>query len=284
MTGARPPTVRAVQLGRELRFLREEKRLTMEEVGAVTGWSAAKLSRIENARTRATIKDVTALLDVYDAAADRRDRLVRLARTARERGWWEAFDGSISESLTTYIGLEDDAVQVDAFTSGAFNGLLQTEDYARAVIATAPRPLPPGVVARRVEVRMRRQARLTGPEPLRLNTVLEEAAVRRRIAGPDVMRAQFRHMAVMGERDNVSVRILPFDRGPYPLSALSFSLMRFPGELRSDVVHLEALSGGAVVETDEEVFLYALMWDRLRELALPEEESRDLLLDLAARF
>ena len=157
MPDKRAPSVRARQLAAELRRLRDEARLTGEEVGERLGWSPAKVSRIETARTAITAADLTRLLDLYEVTGQRRDRLTELGRSAGERGWWDAYADTLGPEYATLIAMEAQAERVRWYAAQIVPGLLQTEAYARQIIASTLLISPPGEIERRVQVRMTRQ-------------------------------------------------------------------------------------------------------------------------------
>lgn len=282
MPESRTPSVRARQLARELRELRVVTGLTGEQVATELGWSAAKVSRIETARTAVTVADLKRLLSLYEASAEHGDRLVGLARTARERGWWEVFGSGLTGDYITFIGMEADASMMRSFRTGMINGLLQTKRYAAAIIEHEVPVLPPGETERRVQARLKRQDRLYGPEPLHLWTVLDEGILRRRVGDADVMREQLKHLLDVGSRDNITVQVLPFDAGAHPALAVHFNILSFPGAVLPDVVHVEAMTGDLFVEGEKQVFKYMLAFDAVRRKALPERESMELISSISA--
>ena len=149
MPDKRAPSVRARQLAAELRRLRDETRLTGEEVGERLGWSPAKVSRIETARTAITAADLSRLLDLYDVAGQRRDRLTELGRSAGERGWWDAYADTLGPEYATLIAMEAQAEHARWYAAQIVPGLLQTEAYAREIIASTLLISPPGEIERR---------------------------------------------------------------------------------------------------------------------------------------
>lgn len=200
------------------------------------GWSRAKLSRVETARFGISATDLTSLLDLYQVEEHKREPLLRLVRNARTRGWWDAYAGDLPAGYVSCIELESQAAALRCFDAGMINGVMQTEDYARAVIAAGLMALsPPAHTERRVDVRMARQRLLTREEnPLRLSAVICEAALRRQ-AGP------------------------------------------------AAVVYVETLTGSLLIDSDCEVYRYALAFERLREKALTPAQSAAYLSKLGTR-
>jgi transcriptional regulator with XRE-family HTH domain len=274
--------VRARQLAVEIRQLRELKMLTGEEAAARLGWSASKVSRIETGRSPVSISDLRRLLDLYEVPAIRREWLVELARTADQRGWWEAYASAVRESYSALIAVETSAQSLFQFENSVVPGLLQTEAYVEEVVRSGLLAKPLGVVAQRVEVRLNRQAALTRQEePLGLTAVLDEAVLRRQVGGPEVMREQLLHLADMAARPNITLQVLPFTRGSHPAIDGSFSIYLFPGIIESEVVFLEHMTSDIFIEQEAEVTRYRLAFDRLQEIALEPEDSIALITQVA---
>ncbi|WP_182876418.1 helix-turn-helix domain-containing protein [Microbispora sp. H10670] len=283
MTNGRGPTVRRRRLAGELRRLRERKELTLEDAAERLGWSAAKVSRIETARVGITSPDLTRMLDLYELADDRRAGLQALARTARTRGWWDAYADSLPSDYSAYIQLEADAAFIRSYDGMLVHGLLQTDEYAREIIRTALMGLSsPAEVERRVEVRMTRQRLLLREEsPLRFWTVVDEAALTRRVGSEAIMREQYARLLEFADRDNVTIQVLPFAKGAHPATAGTFALLEFRETYDPNVVYVEGTTSNLYVESDAEIYRYSLAFDHLRAMALDPDESRRLIARLA---
>lgn len=277
------PTVRRRRLASELRHLRERAQLTLEEVGEQLGWSATKLSRIETSRVGVVPKDVGHLLDLYKVDDSRREELLRLTRDARKKGWWQAYS-DLSSEYAAYIGLEAEAISMRSFAPLILPGLLQTEDYARAIIRAGLVLSPPGEVASRLEIRMARQELLTRKDPLRLWTIIDEAGVRRAVGGPAVMRPQLKRLLEVTDSPNVTLQILPFAAGAHSGTSGAFEILQFPERSDPDVVFLENLTDSLYVESDAEVYRYTVAFDHLRAKALDPEDSWRLITEAAAQL
>ncbi|MFC4896966.1 helix-turn-helix domain-containing protein [Streptosporangium amethystogenes subsp. fukuiense] len=275
--------MRRRRLAAELRRLRERAQLTMEEVGEQIGWSATKISRIETSRVGVVPKDVVSLLDLYRVDGSRREELLKLARDARKRGWWQAYS-DLSSDYTSYISLEAETTSMRSFGTVLLPGLVQTEDYARAVIRAGLILAPPGEVERRIEVRMARQSLLTQAEPLRLWAILDEAAVHRSIGGPGVMRAQLKRLLELADLPNVTIQVLPFAAGAHSGTSGAFQIMEFPEASDPDVVFLENLTDSLYVEREAEVYRYTVAFDHLRAKAIDPDDSRCLIAKMVAGF
>lgn len=273
MAERRAPSVRSRQLAAELRRLRSEATLTGEEVAAQLGWSPAKISRIETARTVVSPADLQALLGLYEISGQHRDRLTGLGRTARQRGWWDAYADMLGPEYATLIALEADAESVSWYAAQIVPGLLQTEEYAREIIRSTLLISPPGEIERRVRVRMSRQRVLSADVPLHLVVILDEAALHRVVGGAEVMQAQLKHLTQAARRPNVDLRVLSATSGAHPAVMGEFTILRFPEVVAPDVVYLENMTSNLYVEHDAEVFRYTMAFDRLNTLALGAEES-----------
>jgi transcriptional regulator with XRE-family HTH domain len=278
------PSVRARRLARELRRLREANELTGEAAAAQLGWSSAKVSRVETARTPITVSDLRKLLDLYGASETEADRLVDLARASRDRGWWENYVGEAPSEYGTYIGLEDDASSISSFTAILVPGLLQTEDYARAMLKSLLL-MPPREVERLVEVRRKRQDRIYRADkaPLLLHAVLDESALRRQIGGLDVLRDQLRHLvSTAAELDNVELQVLPYSAGAHPAIDGTFTILSFPRD--PEIVTLENLDSHLFVEGEKAVYRYTLVFNELVAKALTPAESLSFIKQVIADF
>lgn len=269
------PSVRARQLARELRRLREAAELTGEAAAIRLGWSSAKVSRIETTHTPVTIPDLRRLLDLYNVSEDDADRLVDLARTSRERGWWENYVGEAPTEYATYIGLEAEASSISSFSAILVPGLLQTEDYARAMMRSLLL-MPPREVERLVEVRRKRQDRIyrVAKASLRLHVVLDESALRRQIGGRDVLREQLRNLAsTASELSNVELQVLPYSAGAHPAINGTFTIMSFPRSADPEIVTLENLDSHLFIEGEKAVYRYTLVFNELVGKALDPADS-----------
>jgi transcriptional regulator with XRE-family HTH domain len=281
MAERRAPSVRSRQLAAELRRLREEAALTGEDVAVRLGWSGAKVSRVETARTAIAPADLLLLLDVYDVSGQQRERLTELGRTARQRGWWDTYADMLGPEYATLIALEADAESVGWYAAQIVPGLLQTEEYAREIIRSTLLISPPGEIERRVQVRMARQRVLTRDAPLRLSAVLDEAAIQRAVGGPEIMRGQLAHLAQVCAWPNIDLRVLPNAAGAHPAVTGEFTILRFPELIAPDVVYLENMTSNIYVEREAEVFRYSLAFERLTALSLGLEDSAALLAERA---
>ena len=285
MPGPSSGTVRNRRLATELRRLRERAELTGDDVAEHLGWSASKVSRIENARQAPRLGDVRSLLELYGVEGTYREQLLQLARDAVRKGWWEAYSDALPEPYASYIGLEMEAEEIRQWETQVVPGLLQTEAYASAVEQSlhSIEMVPPSRVDARVETRLARQSVLTRETPLRLSIVLDEATLFRRYAGTDVMREQLEHLLELAELPNISLQVLPLD-GPHPIATGSFTLLQFPqisGMKFHDVAYIEHLKGCTYLEEETETYRHRLSFERLSAEALDPAESMELISRMA---
>jgi transcriptional regulator with XRE-family HTH domain len=260
-----------------LRRYRDAARLTCEEVAEHLECSTSKISRIETGRVSVSPRDVRDLLDLYGVSGLERDSLVQLARESRQKGWWHAYSDAIEPRFATYIGLESAASEIRIYEVTLIPGLLQTEDYARAVIAAGAVDGDPAAVERNVAFRMARQPALTSEDPPQLWAVLDEAALRRQVGGNGVMRLQLEHLLDLGRLPNVAIQVLPFDAGAHPAMGRPFVILAFPERADPDVVYLEDLTSALYVENVDEVDRYNVFFNHLRATALSFEDSATLI-------
>lgn len=281
MAEKRPPSVRARQLAAELRRLREAATLTGDAAATELGWSPSKISRIETGRIAVSAGDLRRLLDLYQVSGSLRERLTELGRTASQRGWWDAYADAMTSGYSTLISLEAEAEAERHFAPIIVPGLLQTERYAHEITRSSLLFTPPGEIDRLSQVRMNRQKVLTQGKPLRLHVILDESALRRQIGGPEVMKGQLLHLAEMGGRPNISIQVLPLTAGPHLALSGVFTIVQFPEKIRFEIVFLENMTSDLFVENESEVYRYGLAFERLRELAMGEDESIAMIIRVA---
>jgi transcriptional regulator with XRE-family HTH domain len=257
------PTVRRILLGSQLRRLRETKGISREAAGYHIRASESKISRMELGRVSFKDRDVADLLSLYGVVdeAERRP-LLTLAGEANQPGWWHNYTDVLPGWFQPYVGLEEAASLIRTYELQFVPGLLQTADYARAVMTLGNTPLPPDVLERRVNVRVNRQ-RYLDRRDARLWVVVDEAALRRPIGGPAVMRAQLEHLITVSSRDNVTLQVMPFRFGGHAAEGGAFSILRFPEADLSDVVYVEQLTGAVYLDKREDLERYLEAMNRL---------------------
>jgi transcriptional regulator with XRE-family HTH domain len=266
--------------------LREHAGLSGDDVAERLGWSGSKVSRIETHRTGIKASDLDLLLNLYDVDDGQRDKLRALANEQDARGWWSVYASSLPAGYLAYIRLEAAAQSIYCWSPELIHGLLQTEDYAGAVIRTAlgdPARVPPGEIQRMIEARLQRQTMLNARNSKQFSFVLDEAALRHRLGTPAIMRAQMLHLERMSRLPNVAIQVLAFS-GPYAIGAGGFALLEFSrvhGLKPSDAVYIEHLTGNSFVEDETEAHEYRLAYGRLAQEALDEDASRKLIRRIA---
>lgn len=276
------PTVRRRRLGQELRRLREDRGMTAEEVADRLLVSQSKISRLENGRRSISPRDVRDLCGVYEVQDKKLvESLMQMARESRQQGWWHAF-AELSPSYSVYIGLETDASSLRVYEPHVVPGLLQTPEYARAVIAGALPEISEEEVNNRVQVRMRRQQRVRDERsPLRLWAVVDEAALRRMVGGPAVMATQLDSLVEASRRPNVTLQAMPFAVGAHPGVNGQYTILEFPEASDSTVIYLEGGTSDLYLEKPHDVQHYSVMYEHLRAQALSPQETREFVLRIA---
>jgi transcriptional regulator with XRE-family HTH domain len=282
------PTVRRRRLAAELRAIRESSGRSADRVAAALKWSPSKISRYELARTGLKPHEVEKLLDYYGITGSRRAHLLRLASDATQKGWWEDFADELSPDYQQYIGLEHEASSVAIWHLEVVPGLLQSEDYARHIIANYGKiePIAPGLVERLVRVRMQRQSLLTREPPVEVDVVLDESILRRRIGDEQVMYDQLRHVCELADRPNVTIRVLPLG-AQHTVLGPAFVIFHFVSDMDGvlpDVVTSEQLKGLFTVEGEQETYLHRLVFQALAGASLDVDASRALIIETAESF
>lgn len=274
-------TVRQRELGRRLRQLRYQHGLTVEDVAGQLLCSATKVSRLETGMRRPSLRDVRDLCALYDLDDQMSTELMNLARGAREQGWWTQY---VDVSFEPYIGLEAEATAITCYSMYYVPGLLQTEEYARALIkAIAPR-IEPEIYEQRVEVRLRRQQLLEQDDRPRYRVLLDEAVLHRRVGGTQVMYAQLSKILEAEKKDQAAVQIIPFDVGAHAAQDSNFVLLEFDEPSVSPVIYVEGLTGSRYIDREADVDRYREAVERLRDSALNQHESKHRLNQLRRLF
>jgi len=272
------PTVLRILLGTQLRRLRTERGISREDAGYSIRASHAKISRLELGQVSFKERDVADLLTLYGVTdTDERAPLLALAKQANAPGWWHKYGDLLPAWFEVYIGLEGAASLIRTYENQFVPGLLQTPGYARSVIELAHERAPRTELDRRVLLRTTRQRRLSGPEPLTLWAVIDEAAVRRMLGGPEIMREQIAHLLEMTAEPNVTVQIMPFERGGHAAAGGPFSILRFPESELPDVVYMEQLTSALYLDKAAESEHYIKVMERLSVQAEQPKQTRRFL-------
>jgi len=282
------PTVRRRRLAAELRRLRGNR--TGTAVARALGWSAAKVSRYELGQGNFPLEEIEKLLNYYRVGEPRRTQLLDLAVEANERAWWDDYADAVRPAYREFIGLEAEAATAAEWHIAAVPGLLQTEEYARAIHAAHQAviySMPPGVFERRVRVRMLRQQLLTARNPpLELSAVIDESVLLRKVGSREVMLGQLRHLAEVARLPNVEVRILPL-QSDTSLKADSFVVLGFGPEHEAsklgDVVSTEGIEQHLYIEGETDTYTFRLFFRAFAAASLSPDDSRELILETARR-
>jgi transcriptional regulator with XRE-family HTH domain len=277
--GPSGPTVRRLVVGSQLRRLREAAGITRDAAGYAIRGSESKISRLELGRVSFKQRDIVDLLTLYGIPEEdeRVVALVTLAEEANQPGWWHRYDDVMAKWFQTYIGLEEAAEYIRTYEIQFVPGLLQTEDYARAVVSVGSPQDSDREVEAKVRVRMERQRILDRDRPPTLWAVIDEAALRRPMGGRRLMRGQIEHLLDLMKRPNISVQVVPFRQGGHAAESGAFTILRFDGEDLPDVVYLEQLVSALYLDKREQVDRYAQTMVRLTGEAPPPEDTADLL-------
>nr|WP_203894749.1 helix-turn-helix transcriptional regulator [Planobispora longispora] len=271
-------TVLRIVIGTQLRRLREERHITLDEAGRAIRASHSKVSRMEHGRVSFRARDVADLLTLYGVEGEEeRAALLSLVERANQPGWWHNYSDILPTWFETYVGLEQSASMIRNYEVQFVPGLLQTEDYARAVILLGFPDASEEELRRRVRLRMARQRLLYTTSPPRLWVVLDEAVLRRPLGGPEVMRGQIDHLLQVLDLPNVTIQIAPFSMGGHSAAGGPFSILRFSQPDLPDVVYMEQLTSAVYLEKRSEVDRYVEVMERLCIDAEPGAKTRELL-------
>jgi transcriptional regulator with XRE-family HTH domain len=272
------PTVQRILLGSQLRKLREGRGITREEAGYEIRASASKISRIELGRVALKERDVADLLTLYQVSEEaERAPLLALANAANVPGWWHRYGDLLADWFQPYLGLEEAASIIRTYQIQFVPGLLQTPDYARAVITAGDPDAPAAEIDRRVAMRMARQELLSRPSPPRLWAVIDEAALHRPIGSTDVMRDQMQALIKKVRLDHIVLQVMPFRFGAHAAEAGAFSILRLPEPDLPDVVYLEHLTSAIYLDKRRDIDPYLQAMERLCAQAEPRHRTPSIL-------
>ncbi|WP_413232074.1 helix-turn-helix domain-containing protein [Micromonospora rifamycinica] len=275
------PTVLRMLLGAQLRRLREASGVTREGAGWEIRSSESKISRMELGRVGFKERDVADLLTLYGVTADEeRGALLKLARDANSPGWWHRYGDVLPGWFQSYLGLEAAAALIRSYEVQFVPGLLQTPEYARAVVLLGHRGAAVDEVDRRVELRMQRQQLLRRADPPQLWAVIDEAALRRPIGGREVMRGQLTALIEATRSPHVRLQVIPFDAGGHAAAGGAFTILRFGDDDLPDIVYIEQLTSALYLDKREDLDYYAAAMERLCVEATPPERTPEVLTRL----
>ncbi|MDG4797847.1 helix-turn-helix transcriptional regulator [Micromonospora sp. WMMD1082] len=279
------PTVLRMLLGGQLRRLRESRGVTRESAGWEIRSSESKISRMELGRVGFKERDVADLLTLYGVTAEQeRAALLKLARDANNPGWWHRYGDILPSWFQSYLGLEAAAALIRSYEVQFVPGLLQTREYARAVVLLGHAGAGPAEIERRVDLRMRRQEVLRRQRPPRLWAVVDEAVLRRPIGGPRVMRGQLEALLEATRTPNVRLQVIPFAAGGHAAAGGAFTILRFGDQDLPDIVYIEQLTSAIYLDKREDLDFYAAAMERLCVEAEPPERTPHILEGIIAEL
>jgi transcriptional regulator with XRE-family HTH domain len=271
------PTVRQRQVGARLRQLRIGLGRTVEDVAGEMLCSATKISRLETGARPASLRDVRDLCRIYGVTEQETQALMSLARQAREPGWWTQYEDL---NLSPYIGFEQDATTITAFSMYWVPALLQTAEYARAVITGIARKIDPGVLEQRIEVRLRRQQLLDREKPPRYRALLDEAVLHRQVGGANVMAGQLSRILELAQEEKVTIQVIPFEAGAHASADSNFELLEFGDTSLPSIAFVEGMYSNLYQERPAEVVRYREAIEYLRDEALTPRESLNRITNI----
>jgi transcriptional regulator with XRE-family HTH domain len=263
------PPVRRRLLGAALRRFREQAGYTLDDAARILECDRSKISRIETGQRGVRPKELRELLVEYGVDDTRREALLAIARQTSRAGWWRSYSHVLSDAYQDFISLEASAMTAWTYEAQLVPGLLQTEDYARAIAAASLVRESHDEQEQFVQARLLRQQVLTGDQPLQFWAILSEGALRQMVGGPEVMRAQLGYLVEVNDNlPNVNLQVLPFAVGAHAATSGPFVIMKFPEAPDLGVVYLEGQTGGIYLESADEVARYTLVFEHLRATAL----------------
>ncbi|MFG3708192.1 helix-turn-helix domain-containing protein [Micromonospora sp. NPDC047670] len=272
------PTVLRMLLGAQLRRLRESSGVTREGAGWEIRASESKISRMELGRVGFKERDVADLLTLYGVTApDEREALLKLARDANSPGWWHRYGDVLPSWFQSYLGLEAAAALIRSYEVQFVPGLLQTREYARAVVLLGHARAAPAEIERRVALRMQRQRLLRRENPPLLWAVVDEAALRRPIGGPEVMRGQVTALIEATRSPHIRLQVVPFAAGGHAAAGGAFTILRFGDQDLPDIVYIEQLTSALYLDKRDDLDYYAAAMERLCVEAEPPERTPEIL-------
>jgi transcriptional regulator with XRE-family HTH domain len=278
------PTARRIMLGTRLRRLREAAEISRAEAGFAIRSSESKISRLELGRVGFKARDVADLLTMYGVTdPGRRETFLEMVARSNEPGWWHRYTDLVADWFEDYLGLEESASRIQEWGTQFVPGLLQTEDYTKAIANRGWSSLPSENAQRLVAVRMRRQQLLARPRPPKLWVVMDESVLHRPIGGRRVLLDQIEYLLEVTKRPHVSLQVLPYQFSGYAAEG-SFITLRFAEPELPDVVYIEYLSGALYLDKRADVELYGRVFDRLTVDAHTPDHTRQLLMKARAEI
>ncbi|MGH3763753.1 MAG: helix-turn-helix domain-containing protein [Pseudonocardiaceae bacterium] len=278
------PTARRIILGARLRRLREAAEISRAEAGYAIRGSESKISRLELGKVSFKPRDVVDLLDLYGVTdADQRELFLDMVRASNQPGWWHRYTDQVADWFQDYLGLEESTSRIHTCEVQFFPGLMQTEDYAKAIASRGWSQLASQHADRQVAVRIRRQALLARPDAPKLWAIVDESVLHRPIGGKRVMMAQIEHLLELTKRPNIILQVVPLPLSGYAAEG-SFTMLRFAEPELPDVVYIEHLCGALYLDRRSDTELYSRVFDRLTVDAHTPDRTRQLLTRVRAEI
>lgn len=282
VAGRKAPTIRLRRLAGELKRLRVAAGLKQDDVAERTGLDASSIYRIERALNRPQRRTVMTLLSLYGVTDEgRKATLLGWLKDSGQQGWFQIYEPYLPEQYQTYIGFEYEAESLRNYESLFVPGLLQTEAYARAVISGVVPTISAEDVQRRVEVRMQRQIVFQRPAPMQLWAIIDEAAIRREVGGPSVMRAQLERLVEASVSPHTRLQVVPFGAGAHPGMPGSCIVMSFADPFDAPLVYLDSLAGDLFLETADDVERFSATFERIAAQALTPAQTKKMIQEAA---
>jgi transcriptional regulator with XRE-family HTH domain len=276
------PTIPRWQLGEQLSRLREQARVSQAQIAERLGCSVSKIQKIEAGEVGMVKVELEAMLNEYEVTDEEmRAELLQLQKLGKQRGWWSKF-GSVPAPFATFLGLESAAVKIKAYEPMVVHGLLQTEEYARAIAGTVALTSDDEQRKRQVRIRMERQEKVFGEDPPEVWVILDEAVLRREVGGPSVMAAQLRHLLTLPVW--VTVQVVPFSNGGYPGTLGAMTIFDFEERLHTPVVYVEGQAGNLYLEKEDDLRRCNLAYNHMTASALSKQQSAGLIKTVAEQY
>lgn len=278
------PTIRRRRVAREVRRLREEAGRTREDIAKLLDCKVPKITKLETHKANFNPSELLRVLDYLGAPDPLRSQLVEWNREARHRGLLQEHPEAAPEIRRPYMAFEQDASGLQVYEVELVHGLAQTEEYARAVVEAMAPDMPDGEVRRRVELRMARQALVTGEDPIDYWLILNEAVIERAVGSPKVMVGQVHHLLDLAALKNVTLQVLPNSAGAHAAMSSPFTILAFGNDDEPPMVYVEDVSHSYLLEKAEQLDTYNVVFNRLRAAALSPELSAELLREAANKW